>query len=128
MFDEIETEEQKKERVEWQKLRHVSASSLIATFDKQPTTSEMMWVEELVEMTLHKQQVAALVANTFDEDYKCDISFCMRYTANAGGESLLKGIYWLLEKLRKDNAYNILGEAYLAHLVKLHKLKKIAGN
>lgn len=126
MFNEIETEteEQKKERVEWQKLRHVSASSLMETFGKQPSSAEVKYVEELVEMTLHKQQIAALVANTFDEDYKCDIGFCMRYTANAGGESLLKGIYWLFEKLRRDNAYSILSEQYLNHIVKLHQLKK----
>ena len=106
---------------EWQKLRNVSSVDLIAGFAHQPTEDEKPLVSELVEMALHKRQVAEIIVNTFDANYACDLTWCMRYTL--GGERLLYSFFWLFKAIRRADVENILSESFIQHIIKLHDLK-----
>lgn len=120
--EDYETPELKARRAIYQQLRAVRTEDLIATFKRQPKSDlEIAMLTELVEMAVHKQQVASLLCNMYNRNYPCDIGFCLAYTR--GGTYLYESFMWLFEKCTSREINEVLSENFINHLIKLHDLK-----
>ena len=88
-------------------------SDFIPNFKYQAKSDlERAKIDELCEMAIHKQQVASLLANMYNKNYPCDLSFCLGYTR--GGTYLLEAFFWLFEKCTSKEIGDVLW--YLAAL------------
>jgi hypothetical protein len=116
------TDEEKARLALYKKLRAVSDYDLIATFKHQPKSElEKKMLKELVEMAIHKQQVASLLCNIYNKNYPCDLGFCLGYTR--GGTYLYEAFMWLFEKCTSKEIDEVLSYDFINHIIQLHDLK-----
>lgn len=99
-----------------------NVKEIISGFGFKPSSDfRQTMLEELVSSAINKAQVASLIANAYNKNYPCDISYVMGYTR--GGNALFEGIVWLLEQLTNNEISSILSEKFIRDLISLHQLK-----
>lgn len=104
------------------KVKRMHQSDFIPNFKYQAKSDlERAKIDELCEMAIHKQQVASLLANMYNRNYPCDLSFCLGYTR--GGTYLLEAFFWLFEKCTSKEIGDVLSNEFIEHVIALHELK-----
>jgi hypothetical protein len=122
MNDDYISDEQRARTALYKKLRAISNDDLIGTFKCQPKSElERAKLTELVEMAVHKQQVASLLCNLYNKNYPCDLAFCLGYTR--GGTYLYEAFMWLFEKCTSNEINEVLSDYFINHIIQLHDLK-----
>lgn len=102
--------------------KRLHQSDFIPNFKyKAKSDLERAMINELCEMAIHKQQVASLLANMYNKNYLCDLSFCLGYTR--GGTYLLEAFLWLFEKCTSREIGEVLSNEFVEYVIHLHELK-----
>lgn len=102
--------------------KYLHQSDFIPHFKyKAKSELEAAKIDELCAMAIHKQQVASLLANMYNRNYSCDISFCLGYTR--GGTYLYEAFMWLFEQCTNKEINEVLSDDFIEYVIKIHNLK-----